>query len=117
MTVLQAWSVAGVDIPRFYYHDRLSIAGLIDAGNQWSGGSSTLVQVGDLSTVRLLLEFGNMVLVGQNRFMNRCGWFGSEALVGLDLRRIGMIEGGDKNDQVGICVDNHLCSVKFFDNK
>lgn len=27
MTVLQACSVAGVDIPRFCYHDRLSIAG------------------------------------------------------------------------------------------
>ncbi|KAL7158759.1 hypothetical protein ABFS83_02G164600 [Erythranthe nasuta] len=27
MTVLQACEIAGVDIPRFCYHDRLSIAG------------------------------------------------------------------------------------------
>ncbi|MFS7997497.1 putative NADH:ubiquinone reductase (H(+)-translocating) [Helianthus anomalus] len=27
MNVLQACTVAGVDIPRFCYHDRLSIAG------------------------------------------------------------------------------------------
>ncbi|KAM0048818.1 putative NADH:ubiquinone reductase (H(+)-translocating) [Helianthus debilis subsp. tardiflorus] len=114
MTVLQACSVSIVDIPRFCYHDRLSIAGLIDAGSQWFGDSSTLVQVGDLFTVRLLLGLKNLeigligiphvtthrVLMGQNRFMNRCDGFGIEALVGLDLRRIRTIEGGDKNDHL-----------------
>ena len=41
MTILQACEVAGVEIPRFCYHERLSIAGncrmcLVEVVGRWS---------------------------------------------------------------------------------
>uniref|UniRef100_A0AC34EZQ5 NADH-ubiquinone oxidoreductase 75 kDa subunit, mitochondrial n=1 Tax=Panagrolaimus sp. ES5 TaxID=591445 RepID=A0AC34EZQ5_9BILA len=105
MTILQACALVGVDIPRFCYHDRLSIAGncrmcLVEVEKSIKPVASCAMPVMNGMRVKTNSDFSKKAREGVMEFLLAC------ALVGVDIPRFCY------HDRLSIAGNCRMCLVE-----